>query len=185
MLYARVFGKLFKKENMIESSKDKNPGTANAFIHGGFACGTLTLLCDVLKGFLPVFLYTRTGVFPAGAALVLAAPVVGHAFPIFYKFRGGKGIAVTFGCLFGLLPNWKPFAVLALFFIFFSVILKISPHFHRTLCAYLCAILGMACLTGHKEALLGFIIITAAVFTRMLLSKEEKEKMKVKLLWMR
>ena len=57
VLYARVFAKIFKKENMIENSKDKNPGTANAFMHGGFLCGVLTLVFDLLKGFLPVFLY--------------------------------------------------------------------------------------------------------------------------------
>ena len=38
ILYARVFEKLFHKENMIEGSKDRNPGTANAFMRGGFWC---------------------------------------------------------------------------------------------------------------------------------------------------
>ena len=42
ILYARVFEKLFHKENMIEGSKDRNPGTANAFMRGGFWCGVLT-----------------------------------------------------------------------------------------------------------------------------------------------
>ena len=39
VLYARVFARVFRKEEMIEKSKDKNPGTANAFLYGGFWCG--------------------------------------------------------------------------------------------------------------------------------------------------
>ena len=57
VLYARVFARLFRKENMLEQSRDQNPGTANAFLYGGFWCGTLTLVFDLLKGFLPVYLF--------------------------------------------------------------------------------------------------------------------------------
>ena len=49
VLYARIFAKLFKKDNLIENSKDKNPGTANAFMYGGFWCGVLTLIFDLAK----------------------------------------------------------------------------------------------------------------------------------------
>ena len=65
-------------------------------------------LCgDLLKGFIPVFLFASTheeGIFFMPGALVLAAPVLGHAFPLFHRFRGGKGIAVSFGCLLGPMP---------------------------------------------------------------------------------
>ena len=56
ILFARVYAALFNKD-IIENSKDKNPGAANAFMHGGMLCGTLTLIGDILKGFLPVFLF--------------------------------------------------------------------------------------------------------------------------------
>ena len=125
VLYARVFSHVFRKEGMLEQSRDGNPGTANAFLYGGFWCGFLTLLGDLLKGFLPVFLFWHADM-PEGPrlfwnGLVIAAPVIGHAFPLFYGGRGGKGIAVTFGCLLGLLPLWRPVAALAVFFLFFSV----------------------------------------------------------------
>ena len=103
ILYARVFEKLFHKENMIEGSKDRNPGTANAFMRGGFWCGVLTLCCDMGKGFIPVFFYHQGEMTQLGLALVLAAPAIGHIFPLFHKGRGGKGIATTFGSLLGLL----------------------------------------------------------------------------------
>ncbi|MEI3213869.1 MAG: glycerol-3-phosphate acyltransferase [Lachnospiraceae bacterium] len=95
ILYARVFEKLFHKENMIEGSKDRNPGTANAFMRGGFWCGVLTLCCDMGKGFIPVFFYHQGEMSQLGLALILAAPAIGHIFPLFHKGRGGKGIATT------------------------------------------------------------------------------------------
>lgn len=188
ILYARVFTTLLKKENVIENSCDKCPGTANAYKYGGALCGALTLLCDILKGFLPIFLYI---ICPFGkssnavlSGLLLAAPVVGHIFPIFYRFKGGKGIATTFGCLLAIMPLWQPFTALAVFFIFFSLVLRITPHFHRTLIAYIFALLALPFLTKNTAVLIGFVIITAAVVIRLLTSSEEKERLKVRVLWM-
>ena len=123
VLYARIFGQLLGKGDITQNSKDHNPGTANAFLNGGALCGTLTLIFDLLKGFLPVYLYF-SGETTWAAALVLAAPVVGHDFPLFFKDSGGKGIAVTFGCLLGIFPDLLPLLCFALFFIFFSAILR-------------------------------------------------------------
>ena len=58
ILYADVFAKLFKKD-IYKDSRDKNPGTANAFQFGGFRCGLCTLICELLKGFLPVYCYVN------------------------------------------------------------------------------------------------------------------------------
>lgn len=189
VLYARIVSKVFKKENMIKDSRDQNPGTANAFMHGGFWCGILTLLGDILKGLLPMAFYSaylvRSGYPGEWNPFVIAAPVVGHIFPVFYGFRGGKGIATTFGCLLGLFPFWQPATVLAFCFIFFSVILRITPHFYRTLITYLTALLGMIYSVDRTAVISGFIIITAAVCIRLCRSREEKKKVQVKLLWMR
>ncbi len=188
ILYARLFARLMKKDNIIEKSKDQNPGTANAFMYGGFWCGLCTLTCDILKGFFPVWLYisycNNENLALAGLGLVLAAPVAGHVFPMFFKFKGGKGIATTFGCLLGLLPVWQPFAVLAVLFISFSTILRIKPHFYRTLMAYFGSLAGIVVAVDSPAVFVGFAIITALVSIRMFASKEEKEKMRVELLWM-
>ena len=155
---------------------------------GGFWCGLLTLAGDVLKGFLPVFWFMHGEM--AGDShvllqgLVIAAPVIGHGFPLFYGFRGGKGIAVTFGCLLGLLPLWQPLGALAVFFIFFSVVLRITPHYHRTLAAYLCALAFVLCMGGGESVRVGFVMITLTVCARLFSSREAKEKMGVGLLWM-
>lgn len=188
VLYARVFGRLFHKRVVADSS-DRNPGAANAFLHGGFWCGTLTLICDMLKGFLPVLLYQHFAeglpYYRETLILVLAAPVLGHIFPLFYLFHGGKGIAVTFGVLLGLAPDILPAATLAFFFIFFSVILKISPHFHRTLVSYGASSAAMFLLRLALPVSLGFLLITVSVFLKLHYSAEVRERPEVRLLWIR
>ncbi len=186
ILYANVFGSLFGKDKLYQDSPDQNPGTANAYRYGGFWCGTLTLLCDLLKGFLPVFLYSRLvpdakewGMLP-----VLIAPVVGHIFPIFGKFHGGKGIAATFGCLLGLLPDFQPVFLFAAVFLFLSIGLRITPHYYRTIVAYLLTSLAMILAGVSPKIWTGFWAITATVCLKMHLSKEERGKFQVKLLWM-
>lgn len=186
VLYARVSAALFHKNNMLEESEDQNPGTANAFRYGGFACGLLTLAGDLLKGFLPVFLCAR-GVpdFTAQPrfALVIAAPVLGHAFPAFHASKGGKGIAVSFGCLLGLLPEWRPVAILAACFLFFSLILIVTPNFHRTFVTYLSAVAAMVFLRDIPACSLGFVLICGIVCLRLHLSKETRELMEVRPVW--
>ena len=140
ILFARVYGTLFNKV-ITGKSKDKNPGAANAFMQGGMLCGTLTLIGDILKGFLPVFLFLKVsgGAVGFGIALVLAAPVLGHNYSVFYRFEGGKGIATSFGCLLGLFPRLLPALILAFCYITLSVVVRISPHYYRTLAAYFAA----------------------------------------------
>ena len=169
----------------MEKSPDSNPGTFNAFQCGGFLCGCLTLFCDLAKGFLPVALYLEhKAEFPMyGIALVLAAPVCGHAFSVFHKFHGGKGIAVSFGCLLGLFPYLRPAAILAAVFIFLSLVVKISPHYYRTLFTYLVSVCIMPCFVSERPILAGFLLISVVVMARLMLSKEEKGKCEVKIGW--
>lgn len=187
LLFAKIIAGIFHKDNMISDSADGNPGAANAFLYGGFFCGILTLSGDLLKGFLPVFMFTHwqpETVSVLSVAPVMVAPILGHAFPIFYRFRGGKGIAVSFGCLLGLLPFWVPVAVLAAYFLFFSLILRVTPHFYRTFITYLCSAVTIYFLLGYNGISLGFLLMTAVVCLRLHLSKEEREEMKVRLSWM-
>lgn len=187
ILFANVFSGVFHKNDMLERSKDHNPGTANAYMYGGFWCGTCTLCCDILKGFIPVHWLMLSLPMPEmdwRYALVLAAPVLGHAFPIFHRLRGGKGIAVTFGCLLGLFPYALPFVLFAAFFIFFSVVLRVSPHFYRTIFAYAGTVLALVLLKAEAVVCVGFFIMAVTVCFRLHLSQEKREEMKVHLSWM-
>lgn len=184
VLYARVFSALLGKD-ILARSKDDNPGASNAFQHGGFLCGLGTLLGDLCKGFVPVWLYLHSESAAApdlALGLTLAAPVVGHVFPVFYGFRGGKGIAVTFGVLCGLLPVWQPLLIFAGSFLFYSLVVRITPHFQRTIAAYLSALVCLV-LAGQPDAVvLGFFLVTSVVCLRLHRSKEPREAMEVKLL---
>lgn len=188
VLYAKIWGKLLCGTDITQGSTDGNPGTANAFIQGGFWCGVLTLLCELLKGILPVYFYMR-GMEPQALsdgwmALVIAAPVLGHTFPLFQKHHGGKGIAVSFGSLLGLYPYRMPVLVFAFVFIFFSVVVCVEPHFYRTIAAYLATLAGLFVTNVIPAVRYGFGMITILVCIRMKLSKEERERMRIKLLWM-
>jgi glycerol-3-phosphate acyltransferase PlsY len=86
-----------------------NPGATNVLRTGNRLAAVLTLLGDGLKGWLAVFLAQRLawhyGVGDAGIAGVALAVFVGHLFPLFFGFRGGKGVATAAGVLFAL--DWR------------------------------------------------------------------------------
>ena len=187
VLYARVFERLLKKEGMIEQSPDHNPGTANAFCYGGFWCGLLTLVFDIIKGVFPVHLFVSrvpVSVDSLWFFIVLAAPVIGHAFPLFYHFHGGKCIAVTFGCLIGLMPVWQPVILLAVFFVLFSSALKITSHSFRTIAAYLATLVCMPGMPIETWMKLGFLAMASIVCLQIFRARNTEERSKISLLWM-
>jgi glycerol-3-phosphate acyltransferase PlsY len=85
-----------------------NPGATNVLRSGNKRAAVLTLLLDSLKGFVPVFLVAqfgpRYGLGDGTLALVGVAAFVGHLWPVFFHFKGGKGVATAAGVLLGI--NW-------------------------------------------------------------------------------
>ena len=137
ILYAYWVPKIIKNIDICELPKDHNPGVANAFMYGGFYCGLLALFLDLLKGFIPVFMARCfLDIHSLLFVPVLVAPVLGHAFPFFKKERGGKAITVSFGILLGLYPIISPAFALAFFYIFFSLIIVVSPHSFRSVVTF-------------------------------------------------
>jgi glycerol-3-phosphate acyltransferase PlsY len=80
----------------------KNPGATNVLRIGGKKAAVFTLLGDVLKGFMPVFLGDVLGLTDLSIAFIAFAAFLGHLFPLFFQFKGGKGVATLLGCLFAL-----------------------------------------------------------------------------------
>lgn len=76
-----------------------NPGATNVLRLGGRGAAALVLLCDMLKGTLPVWLSYFLGFNPFLLGLIGIAACLGHLYPIFFHFRGGKGVATAFGAL--------------------------------------------------------------------------------------
>jgi glycerol-3-phosphate acyltransferase PlsY len=86
----------------------KNPGATNVLRSGNKTAAVLTLALDALKGFVPVLaaglLAPRLGLGEATVAWVGFAAFLGHLFPVFFRFQGGKGVATAAGVLLGLNP---------------------------------------------------------------------------------
>jgi glycerol-3-phosphate acyltransferase PlsY len=99
---------VFRHED-VRSTGSGNIGATNVARSGGKGLGLLTLLLDALKGYLAVILAmhfapnTLHGPSPLAIAAAVAA-VLGHVFPIWLKFRGGKGIATALGVFVALVP---------------------------------------------------------------------------------
>ncbi len=74
-----------------------NPGATNVLRLGGKGAAALTLAGDVLKGVLPVLLARAVSDSPAVAAAAGLGAFAGHLYPVFFRFRGGKGMATIFG----------------------------------------------------------------------------------------
>lgn len=137
VLYGYLIPKYINHVDVCKISDDGNPGTANAYKYAGFWAGSTVILCELLKAFFPVFLAARRvdpGRIPF--AFVMAAPVAGHAFSVFFKGKGGKAIAASFGVVLALFPNLLPFAALALFYILFSTVIIVSPHLFRSIITF-------------------------------------------------
>jgi acyl phosphate:glycerol-3-phosphate acyltransferase len=93
-----------------------NPGATNVLRSGNKLAAILTLLLDALKGFVPVFVVQQFGaawgLHEGTVALVGLAAFLGHLWPVFFKFAGGKGVATAAGVLLGINP-WLGLATLA------------------------------------------------------------------------
>lgn len=83
-------------------SGSNNPGATNVLRIGGEKAAAITLVGDMLKGLLPVLLATYVQSSPWIIALTALAAFLGHLYPIFFSFRGGKGVATAIGATFGL-----------------------------------------------------------------------------------
>ena len=106
--FAVIFAKAFLNKDVRELGSG-NAGTTNVMRNAGFLPGALTFLCDALKGFIAVligklifaYILHQTGAIWAepiyGAYLCGLACMLGHIFPIFFQFKGGKGVATSVG----------------------------------------------------------------------------------------
>lgn len=80
----------------------RNPGATNVLRIGGKKAALITLLGDALKGLLPVLFARWYGFDTTLLSLVALAAFLGHLFPIFFRFEGGKGVATAIGSLLAL-----------------------------------------------------------------------------------
>lgn len=79
-----------------------NPGATNVMRIGGKKAAAITLLGDALKGLIPVLIAKSLGVDTLILSLVVFAAFIGHLYPVFFGFKGGKGVATTLGVTLGV-----------------------------------------------------------------------------------
>lgn len=79
-----------------------NPGATNVMRIGGKKAAAITLLGDALKGLLPVLLAKALAVDSILLSAVVFAAFLGHLYPVFFQFKGGKGVATSFGVTLGV-----------------------------------------------------------------------------------
>ncbi len=105
--FAIVVSRLFRLEDP-RTFGSGNPGATNVLRTGNKKAAALTLLGDCVKGWVPVALAVHfnepLGLGMAGIALVSVAVFAGHLWPVFFRFKGGKGVATALGVLLGLNP---------------------------------------------------------------------------------
>jgi acyl phosphate:glycerol-3-phosphate acyltransferase len=116
----------------------KNPGATNVLRSGNKAAAIVTLLLDAVKGLLPVLLVKWFGK-PYGLedgtiALVGLAAFLGHLWPVFFRFQGGKGVATFIGVVFGIdavlgLATAATWIIIAFFFRYSSLASLVSAVF--------------------------------------------------------
>lgn len=97
-----IIGKLSGLD--VRKAGSGNIGATNVARLLGKTGGLLTLVGDTAKGFIPVLVVQQMGFSDPVTALVGVAAFLGHLYPIFLKFKGGKGVATSFGVLLGLAP---------------------------------------------------------------------------------
>lgn len=121
---AVIAGRLLKGID-IRAEGSGNAGATNAARVLGFKAGLVVAVVDVAKGLAAVLLVSRIAPLPGPIGPVLSgmAAVVGHVFPVFAGFRGGKGVATLGGAAVGLFPVLAPFCLV--FFLLMAALSRV------------------------------------------------------------
>ena len=101
-----------------------NPGATNVLRFAGKKAAALTLLGDFLKGAIPVLLVHLMGMDSVIIALTGMAAFLGHLYPLFFQFKGGKGVATAFGVMLGI--DWQLGLLALITWLVMAKIFKIS-----------------------------------------------------------
>lgn len=156
-----------------------NPGATNVLRIGGKKAAAATLFGDGLKGFIPVAIGQYLGLETQALALIALAAFLGHVYPIFFGFKGGKGVATFIGSLLAL--NYFSGLAFIVTWLFVAKVLKISSL--SALIATLLTPLYFYLITGDIEATFIVSILCLWIFythksniKRMLSGEEDSIK---------
>jgi len=145
------------------STGSGNPGATNVLRVGGKKAAAITLAGDMLKGLLPVLIAQLLHVSELGLALIGFAAFIGHLFPVFFGFKGGKGVATMLGVLFGF--HWAVGLATALSWLVIAKVFKIS-----SLAALIATVLApfyvLLIVGSNKPMIIATAVMTLILFWR-------------------
>ena len=164
--FAVIFTKKIKGFDVREKGS-KNAGSTNVLRTAGKGVAVLTLICDIAKGIVAIAIALLIGKIPklsddSSALLVEIAGicvVLGHTFPIFFKFKGGKGVATSLGVL--LMTNWRIgliCLVFALVVMAISKMVSLGSISAAILYPILCIFINESYLIGGKDAHFSYVV---------------------------
>lgn len=140
----------------------KNPGATNVLRHAGKTAAAFTLLGDSLKGLIPVAIGHALGLSWGWLGVIGLAALLGHIYPIFYGFKGGKGVATAIGLYIGL----HPLVGLVVILSWLAMAFAFNISSLSALIATLLAPLYFYWVTGSVPLLIGLVAITALIYWR-------------------
>lgn len=137
------------------SQGSKNPGATNVLRYGGKKAAAITLAGDALKGVIPVLIAQALQQDAAQLAVIGIAAFLGHLYPVFFGFKGGKGVATAFGVLMAM--AWPVGLALLATWLVMAFLFKISSL--SALTAAILAPVYFWLMTPHRE----WVIMAAAI----------------------
>ena len=140
----------------------RNPGATNVARLGGKKAAALTLAGDMLKGLVPVLIAHALHASPTILAATALAAFLGHLYPVFFGFQGGKGVATALGVIYGL--YWPVGLLTTGIWLAMAIVFRYSSL--AALTAILLTPLGFMWLWPEKPIIIAMVVLTVMLFWR-------------------
>jgi glycerol-3-phosphate acyltransferase PlsY len=140
----------------------RNPGTTNVARIGGKKAAALTLAGDLLKGLVPVLVAHAIQAGPVVLAGTALAAFLGHLYPVFFGFQGGKGVATALGVVYGL--YWPVGLITTAVWLLMALVFRYSSL--AALAAMLVMPAGFYWLQPQTPVIIAMVILTVLLFWR-------------------
>lgn len=177
VMYSYLIPRYVKKIDPREQAYDKNPGGSNAINACGLSIGIICILLDIGKAFIPVYITIHYfNIIGNRLIPVAVAPVLGHAFSPFMRFKGGKAVASAYGALLALYPYSITALILALIMFFFKVIIVVKPDSAGSITSFITVNLILLAIGEQLYIRIIMLSISLVVICKQLLHPDIGEK---------
>jgi len=135
-----------------------NAGATNMLRSTGLNNAAIVMIVDIVKGLVAIIIARILGASAGVLSLVALATVLGHIYPVFFKFKGGKGVATMLGCLIGLAPLTG-----ILCFVIWGAVLYLTKYASLASIATACSSVVLTFLFGDTVHTFSLLIITMLI----------------------